>query len=61
MDCDVLRDDQWGRIRCFVPAGQKASVVRTPTTAIFWMLFIGWRVLVVAGATCPNGLAFTSR
>ena len=30
MDCDALRDDQWGRIKGFVPGGAKSK--RDPRT-----------------------------
>ena len=42
MDCDALRDDQWERIRNFVPGGTKGK--RGPRTdnrrflnALLWM------------------------
>jgi transposase len=52
MDCDVLRDDQWERIRGFVPGGTKGK--RGPRTdnrkfldALLWMARSGgrWRDL----------------
>ena len=42
MDCDALRDDQWGRLEAFVPGGRKGK--RGPRTnnrrflnALLWM------------------------
>ena len=52
MDCDALRDDQWERIRGFVPGGTKGK--RGPRTnnrrfldALLWMARSGgrWRDL----------------
>jgi transposase len=52
MDCDVLRDDQWERIKDFVPGGRKGQ--RGPRTdnrkflnALLWMARSGgrWRDL----------------
>ncbi|PRD40372.1 IS5/IS1182 family transposase [Phyllobacterium phragmitis] len=52
MDCDVLRDDQWERIKAFVPGGTKGK--RGPRTnnrlfldALLWMARSGgrWRDL----------------
>jgi transposase len=52
MDCDALRDDQWERIRSFVPGGMKGK--RGPRTdnrkfldALLWMARSGgrWRDL----------------
>ena len=52
MDCDTLRDDQWERIKGFVPGGPKESAGRAPTTddflnALLWMARSGgrWRDL----------------
>ena len=52
MDCDILRDDQWERIKGFVPGGTKGK--RGPRTnnrrfldALLWMARSGgrWRDL----------------
>ena len=52
MDCDVLRDDQWERLKEFVPGGRKGK--RGPRTdnrrflnALLWMARSGgrWRDL----------------
>ena len=52
MDCDALRDDQWGRLEAFVPGGRKGK--RGPRTnnrrflnALLWMARSGsrWRDL----------------
>jgi transposase len=52
MDCDALRDDQWDRIKAFVPGGTKGK--RGPRTnnrlfldALLWMARSGgrWRDL----------------
>lgn len=55
MDCDALRDDQWARIRAFVPGGTKGK--RGPRTdnrkfldALLWMARSGGR-----GVTCRSG------
>lgn len=34
---EVLRDDQWERLREFVPGGRKGKRVRIVTAAVFWM------------------------
>ena len=59
MDCDALRDDQWGRLKAFVPGGRKGK--RGPRTnnrrflnALLWMARSG-----VAGAICPGSWAGT--
>ncbi|MBY3119211.1 transposase, partial [Rhizobium laguerreae] len=48
MDCDALRDDQWERIRGFVPGGTRGK--RGPRTnnrlfldALLWMARSGGR------------------
>jgi transposase len=52
VDCDALRDDQWGRLQAFVPGGRKGK--RGPRTdnrrflnALLWMARSGgrWRDL----------------
>jgi transposase len=52
VDCDTLRDDQWGRLEAFVPGGRKGK--RGPRTnnrrflnALLWMARSGgrWRDL----------------
>ena len=52
MDCDALRDDQWERIKSFVPGGAKGK--RGPRTdnrkfldALLWMARSGgrWRAI----------------
>jgi len=57
MDVDALRDDQWDRIKSFVPGGTKGKRVLGRTTAYFWMRYCGWLARAVAGVTCPNGSA----
>ena len=57
MDCAALRDDQWARLKGFVPGGAKGK--RGPRTdnrkflaevsgGSFWMRFCGWRDRAVA-------------
>ena len=60
MDCDALRDDQWERIKGFVPGGTKGKRALAPTTEGFWTLFCGWRGRVGAGAICQSGWATTA-
>jgi len=57
MDCDALRDDQWERIRGFVPGGTKGK----RDNRIFLEALCGWRVPVVADEICPSGLATIAR
>jgi hypothetical protein len=57
MDCDALRDDQWDRIKGFVPGGTKGKRGPRTDTGNFWMRCCGWRVRVGVGAICRNGLA----
>jgi transposase len=60
MTLDALRDDQWERLKEFVPGGQKGK--RGPRTnnrlfldALLWMARSG-----DAGASCP-GMGATNR
>jgi transposase len=57
MDCDALRDDQWERIKGFVPGGTKGK--RGPRTdnrrfldALLWMARSGG-----VGVICQSGWA----
>ena len=62
MDCDTLRDDQWDRIKGFVPgAAPRANAAHARIIGLFLeRACFGWRVLAVAGVICPNGSATTS-
>jgi transposase len=43
MDCDALRDDQWERIKGFVPGGTKGKRGPRTDNRKFWMRCCGWR------------------
>ena len=61
MDCDLLRGEQWKRIKDIVPGGTKGK--RRPRTdnRDFSMPFSGWRVPVGVGATCLDVWVITAR
>ena len=66
MDCDALRDDQWERLKEFVPGGRKGK--RGPRTdnrrflnALLWMARSGarWRDLPSSSATTKRSSGAT--
>ncbi len=54
MDGEVLRDDQWDRLKSFVPGGRAARVV---TVAVFSMRCCGWPARVQGGAICRKNVS----
>jgi hypothetical protein len=58
-DVDLLRDDQWERLKEFVAGGCKGKRDRAPTIAGFSTRCCGWPARAGAGAICRDGSANT--
>jgi hypothetical protein len=56
MDGEVLRDDQWEKVKPFVPGGRKGRRGPRSDGRLFFDARCGWRAQAAAGATCPRGL-----
>ena len=59
MDCDALRDDQWERLKEFVPGGRKGKRGPRTDNRRSRTRSYGWRVRALAGATYRSSLATT--